>query len=531
MFRFQKIVLSVGMLVVAGCTTQLETRSERSGRYVQTANGETLEVGADYGLPMLQFEMKVRRTLVQCKDDTGNPLIRFLTKVELQPTYVVGEKFSVDYEAMSGWSKTSGFEIQTYDNGVLKSINAEAADQTKGIIGNAVKSGVSLLSLVNGVPLGANLAQPPPGPKPDGIVCTAAASSALDLIGKTTKALKSETEKLVELNDEVSRLERAASMGALTDAMKIALEVNQKAVTSQAQRVASLTKESDALVDRVSVSEQILWPQTPTQRVLNAGPNAANLASIAKLFRVAPGGYAEDKWAATMNLRGRLVPAVAQTAAISCEADDKTCTRREVKPGKAEGLIYRSPVAGRLLICEVATDQECDLVASSGNVIGASGVIASTSVVAPQLGALRVLPYRNGVFQNNVLKVAFRENGSISVLNYDEKSARGLELAETISSGLGELTAYRDARQANREKRAADAKAEEEAKKKAALDDLDKEISRLEKLKKINALNAETSQTASLADMETETVRLNAQLALLEAQRKVRDAQAALASQ
>ncbi|NVZ51427.1 hypothetical protein HX792_13870 [Pseudomonas sp. B6002] len=523
---FRKIVALATALALVGCTTHLQTLQERTGRYVPASG---LEVGADYGLPMLQFDMQVSRTLVQCRDDRAEPLIRFLTKVELQPTYVTGEKFALDYEAMSGWSKTSAFEIQTYDSGVIKSINAETVDQTKGIAGNVVKSGISLLSLVNGVPLGTNLSQAPPGGKPIGTACSAATVALLALITKTTKALSLETSKLVGLNDEVSRLERAAGMGALTKKMKNSLEKNQKAVEAQAQTVANLAKESDALVARVSVSERVVWPQTSVERVLNASPNAVNKAKLAKLFEQLPGGYTNNKWEATLSLRGRLVPVVAQAVPATCDADtDKECTRRKVKAADAQGVIYRSPVAGRMLICETAADEECDLIASTGNITGASGVIVSAPVAVPQLGALRVLPYRNGAFQNNVLKVAFRENGSIAMLNYDEKAARGLALSETVSSGLGEVTSYRDARQAYRDKQAADAKAEDESRKKAVLDELDTEISRLEKVKKINALNAQTSQTASTADMETETARLNAQLALLEAQRKVRDAQAVL---
>ncbi|MDG0856410.1 hypothetical protein [Roseateles puraquae] len=37
-----------------------------------------------------------------------------------EPHYVVGERYVINYPALSGWSKTSAFELQTYDTGAIK---------------------------------------------------------------------------------------------------------------------------------------------------------------------------------------------------------------------------------------------------------------------------------------------------------------------------------------------------------------------------------------------------------------------------
>lgn len=508
---------------VAGCTTRLTSSLENQGPYTKAPGGTVVQVGPDYGLPMLQFTLKVRRTLIECESGSAAS-VRYLAKVEAEPRYVVGERPSVDYEKLSGWSKTSKFELQTYDSGVLKSINAQAEDHSKAIVASVVKSGVSIFSLASGVPL--NLSQLPGKPKLH--VCTKEAKALLALVDTTTKTLKAQTSKLTELTEEVARLERSAGINALNSQGKESLNTAQKQVAAQAKLTAETDKALAGYVDRLSASEELVWPRLPSKRTDDISPNARSKRQLDALFEEAPkdkdgnyvGGFDTARIEAARNMYVRLAPVIDLDK--TCEDAPEKCSASEVAPKDASGLLYRSPVMGQLLVCQVSSDSECAI-------DGASGVVVTATAVAPQLGRLRVLPFRNGIFQNNELKATFREDGNLATVNYDEKTARGLELAESVANGLDQIVAARDAERAYKEKQAADQKAEDEAKKKAELDALDDEIARLEKLKKINDLNAQATQTTSVSDMQAETARLNAQLALLEAQRKVREAQAALA--
>lgn len=514
-------VAAAAAVALTGCQTQLQAREDGEGTFTPRMRGPAL-VGVDYGVPMLQFQIKVQRMLVDCGTDTA-PGIRFLSKVTAAPHYVVGERFTIDYDTLSAWSKVSKFELQTYDSGVLKSLNAEAEDQTRAILADAVKSGISLLSL-SGAVLPANKSLLPGQTElAAGYQCSPNTKSALSATKTTTRDLKAATEKLVGLSDEVARLERLAGMNALTPEQKRRLDAAQKETIAQAKTVSATDEALADLVKRVSVDETITWPTRVDELELNAAPNASSRQFLFALFVPAPGGSTLAQLEGAMALRGRLAPAIEAATSHEDKSSQYVSTRRQAQPGKGEGLLYRSPVAARLLICEKGDAAACNLKA-------ASGVVVSVGVRAPQLGPLRVLPFTNGIFQSNVLKVAFREDGSVSTLNYDERVARGKELSGSVASALDEVVAFRDARQASRDKKSADLKAQNEAKKQAALDELDAEISRLEKLKKIGNLNAQTSQDASLSDIQTETARLNAQIALLEAHKKVRDAEASLAT-
>lgn len=517
---------AVGLLaILAGCTTHLEVRPDGSGRYVQ--RGAELRSGVDYGLPMLQYKLSVKRTLASCATEAGAVEIRFLTKVTAEPHYVVGERYVIDYPALSGWSKTSAFELQTYDSGAIKSLNAEAQDQTAGIIGDVVKTGIGLVSLSTGVPL-----QAPGAPQETlhslGIPtykCSAATTRLLADIASATQDLKIKTQRLTDATDEVARLERLASQNALTQDAKQRLERGNAKVREQAKAVTAAKESLDALTDRASASEELIWPRKVADLRLDAAPNRVSREKLGALFdhtAAGPKGYTQIELDRTMALVGVLAPSIETPKQATCPSQDLECAPQPLVGTRSEGLIYRSPVPSYLLICQVSDPAAC-------TPDGASSVIVSAGVLAPQLGPLRLLPMTNGAFQNNVLKVVFRENGGVATLNYDEKAARGKALSGAASSALSQLLAFRDAQQAFEDKKAAQGKADDAAKKKAVLDDLDNQIALLEKNKKLTELNSQAVKTAGNADVEAETARLNAQIALLEAKRKLAEAEAALA--
>jgi uncharacterized coiled-coil protein SlyX len=519
----KRLILTGGIaLALAGCQTHLEVRQDGAGPYVERDGG--LRAGVDYGLPMLQFKLAVRRTLASCVNKDKAIEIRFLTKVTAEPHYVVGERYIVNYPALSGWSKTSKFELQTYDNGAIKSVNAEAEDHTAAIIGDVVKTGIGLLSLSSGVPLALQEAQQPPGTK--FYRCSASTILLLKDIEAATADLKVKTKRLVEANDQVARMERLASQNALTDSTKKLLEAANNAVREQSKAVTAAQESLDGLIDRASASEQQTWPRKVDDTILDAAPNRVSREKLLGLFTLSadsPQGYTEARLAQAMALRALLTPTVPLPAQAKCRSDQgATCEPKELKHREAEGLIYRSPVQAHLLVCQVGDPQAC-------TVEGATAVVVSTDVLAPQLGPLRLLPMKNGIFQNSMLKATFRENGGVATFNYDEKAARGKALSSASSAAVTELLAYRDARQAFKDKKVEEAKAEEAAKKKAVLDELDAEIARLEKTKKISELNMQSVRTVDSADVEAETAKLNAQIALLEARRKLAEAEAALA--
>lgn len=521
---------------LGGCTTRLASSPQGGGTKVAVDAGRHAEVGASYALPMLQFQIDVQRTLVECSGTMAHPKIRFLTKVDLTPSYVPAERFVVDYRRMSGWSKTSAFELQTYDNGVIKSLNAESADQTKAIAANVVSSGISLVGLATGVSppnarnvaerLGVRIIEYTSG----GIIklkdgnlspliaaddvsstysaCPPETTDLLAAIDEATRALKAGTATLTGMNAEKARIDRLAGLNASTEETKKKLDDLQKHTETQAKRVADQDKDLADLIAKVSVREQVLWPRSSTDQCTDAPPNAEDRASLGKLIRMAPEptlpirtGYTDADLDRDLAMKACLVP-----VATSCESTAKASDDRVEDVG---GLLYRTPVPARLVVCQASALSSCDSRSVCGVTSAASHVLVSSDVLAPQLGPLHLLPYTNGAFQNNVLKATFRENGSLATVNYEERSARGVELSETVSKGLDSVKAERDAR-----------RAAAEAKRKADLAKLDDEVARLEKTKKIDDLNAQLAYGSETAGLDAQKASLEARLAVRDAQRK-----------
>ena len=70
--------------------------------------------------------------------------------LEASPSFVEGERYTIDYDALSSVWKTSVFEIANHEEtGTLKSINISAEDKTAETIGSTVKLLLSGANIVN----------------------------------------------------------------------------------------------------------------------------------------------------------------------------------------------------------------------------------------------------------------------------------------------------------------------------------------------------------------------------------------------
>jgi len=165
-------------LAATGCTTSLSTRADLT----RTSDRAVAMTGLVYHLPMLQYEISVKRTLSHCPaadDGTDasidklledpNPEIGFAAVVEVKPRYVRGESYVVDYRSLTAGTKTTSFTLEPYAiTGNLKSVNVSAEDHTAGIIKDVAKValvGVSFAAAGPGAAAAAAAAvTPPAGP-------------------------------------------------------------------------------------------------------------------------------------------------------------------------------------------------------------------------------------------------------------------------------------------------------------------------------------------------------------------------------
>ena len=119
-------------------------------------------MGLPYALPMLQYTMKVKRVLDGCPKEFTikigskasdsvtlfDPALKFGIKLEATPGYVPGERYVVDYDALSSVLKTSSFVIETTPNGLLDSVNVAAEDKTADVIKETVGAALSIATAV-----------------------------------------------------------------------------------------------------------------------------------------------------------------------------------------------------------------------------------------------------------------------------------------------------------------------------------------------------------------------------------------------
>ena len=119
--------------------------------------------GMSYSLPRTDYQVAVTWMLSECpnidldlgevKKTTIAVHRRLLSATATAtPQVTAGERFIVDYEKLQSWVKTTSFSIETHPNGVLKSINAAADDQSGEILQAAVETAITLLPLAGAAP-------------------------------------------------------------------------------------------------------------------------------------------------------------------------------------------------------------------------------------------------------------------------------------------------------------------------------------------------------------------------------------------
>lgn len=471
--------------LLGGCTTSLNTRPMAS-----QATGGT--VGMRYALPALQYSTTVTRRVTKCVETADGLSLEFDVTVDAKPELVDGEWFTVDYTSLGSWSKTSSFEMHTYENQTLKSFNAKADDQSAEIAAGVVKAGFSVARLAMGVP--GDLAGG------GGLTCP---TNKLESYDQLEQALKTKTKELEGLTASLEPWLAQALIGTLSEAGKIEITELRKQSMAKSKEITDIRKKMDELAKSLSWVE--VHPFLPDWRDDGAGLNLIldfpsrrqdvrklQIAWAEQLFGGAPtAGQLADI--------GKDMKTVVVTArAADSPAVDTICTQANVegtcaapvrpkwnnfvsdtadpKPAAIPGIAYRTPVRGRLTVCRGVTPQEC----VTGN--DPSAVLSRTNATFPQLGRLGILPFRNGFSQDNELSATFRPDGSIETASYSEKRARGKAVVDLVNGSLDQALALDQAIRTRNEEEKKEAEG-------AVVAELDRQIT--EEKKRLELLQAQ----------------------------------------
>jgi hypothetical protein len=155
------ILLTTTALALGACTTSLQTRLD-DVEPTETGvddNGGAIGYyralrGVTYALPMRQYDIEVKRRLATCNkkielkvngatvglgDDYYLPTLGFELTATATSKLVEGERYLIDYEALTNNTKTTEFKIDYHEGTMLlKSVNASADDQTGEIIAKSI---------------------------------------------------------------------------------------------------------------------------------------------------------------------------------------------------------------------------------------------------------------------------------------------------------------------------------------------------------------------------------------------------------
>ncbi|TMJ19463.1 MAG: hypothetical protein E6G92_06710 [Alphaproteobacteria bacterium] len=459
--NLRNIVLGLFITATCGACTHLQTNP--TGDVPSVAGGAASTAGAQrglsYALPMVQYHLKISRSLDSCPDDRPPT---FATKVEASERYVAGERFEVDYQVMSSILKTTNFEMTWHESGTIRTVNARAQDQTGTVLTNLARIGLSVASAAGGVPIAPaafndltastysnlNIHRPAEGPVPIVTLrCSAAARADLAELKQKTDAVTALTPVIAGLNADVVRLSALASLEVMLPADQAELSAQVHTLMLKEQELRTLVDQIATLQARLSASDEVDWPVQPSgpgAHSATIGPDQASLRRLMTLLEIYVDGQRMDPQPAdllpmSVICRGigepvpasrclsdlaalslGIVPSVSQDSHPARTADERL-NSSVIPPSDrrwARGIFIREPIDGRLIVCaapEVVAGQECTN--------GTRPVLRDEPLIAPQLGRLRLLPFRSRAFENNELKLSMRANGFVEQFSYGEESS------------------------------------------------------------------------------------------------------------
>jgi len=510
----------LGLATITGCT-------ELKSGLVSNDGKEALQGGVLYSLPMAQYKLETSFRLTSCPDLSIANIPVEAGRILLAPDFEIKQTaeekvipdpdklYVLNYEDMSGPTKTSTLKVDLHKNGTLKSINAGVSDRTTEVAKAAIKTGFKVVQLASGLPTFTTLGKATQ-PFANGVICTDYAHQLV--LKRNDTAEKQETETGTLLG-ATQALEQARADVKASDkpsdqaiaALEAALKQSRDAEKALAGTQKLLARIDAALTIKVSDT----WPkqgtETSTRTRMPAPP-------ISKLLMDGSFTLANDDLKAQVittslaELPEQLAVLTEISKATSTGATTGNCSdsNRECSTNR-QGVYYRVPAKAYLRSCMTSS-------ALSSTCLGIpeSSLLLNEFLDVPQLGVLAVLPLKNGVGQDNVLAATFSDKGMLETFSYEEKSASLEKIAGVLNDAVDNALAFKELRRT------------------AELEDLKLEKQEVEARNALQAAIAEGQPdptSESTAQINSETELLNALLERIKAQKALEEAQAAQAAQ
>jgi len=491
--------------------------------------------------------------------------------LEASPSFVEGERYTIDYDALSSVWKTSVFEIAIHEEtGTLKSINISAEDKTAEAIGSATKLLLAGANIINPVEadklVRTNLRASDAFKGTSKVICTKAANDLVEDRDRAIKALAMASTNLEAVTQEVELLKLTVRFQDPASTVKEIERLINKAKSAE-QAVETAQKTLDGLNSKLTVTVKRTWPseffeftehindRDKIEKHWMTNPPGGKPLFAIKSFKLAPPvgvigreipGHGKNKHCGTYfkdserlptpNIMECLMEELEAAIQLVEKSPTKPCTELTSSTSrptdkeclwKAEegvtaarninddkGVFVRPPVAGELQMCLVS---QSNMTHDHGKIPklpctqNSQIKFSKTSAIVPQLGQLRFLPFTNGPFSNNALAIEVGQKGHLQKFSYKRSSAQAAGLLGTISDAAKQVEAFQKERADAELKAIQTARAEEIA-------ILDYEIALMEKEQKRLVLENPDASAIAIAE---ETAALQAQIALLKARKEL----------
>lgn len=494
-------------LSMTACTAQFNAVR------IKDVNTSVPPAGAPYNLTFSQYDIQITQRLTACYDkkrnltnetgaakyDLSNPKVKVTVAATISKAEVrdPDQTYVIDLGSLQSFFKTTDIKVSYYDNGAIKSINAEADDKTGEFIAGTAQTILKLAA--------AGGAQSLEKCREEAWKTMLDIETETDLVDKLALDIATSTEELKQFLSVASALGRATPKRS-RDAVAAAVEKLNKQLAEQKLRQQSLRDK----IDTISVSTKEKWPTNGTTfvsakplaepvdpKVYNTwveGPNETARLSTSAYFAIAP-----------MEPIGRRQP---------CKQD---CVEDAIS-----GLKYRMPALGKLHMCGKLSAVEADP-SVRGVAAGTSYMtcdsadsklhkIDSKPEMISQLGRIYSLPLRSVIFSKKSIAATFSENGVPTQLGAIS-TAGSEKLASTFGTVADAAIAYNTSK-LGREKAALENQ--------LAIGKLRKDIAALEPIP-LAPPPKDQARLDAIAEFSGEAALLKAEIAAIEAHNALRD--------
>lgn len=384
--------------LTSGCARELVVRSEAAAQYTR---------GLPVPLAFTQYEVKATWRVASCTV----PGAAVALTVDASPHIAIDDShsFFIDPTSLAGPLTRSQLQVFYFENGTLRSINAEAEDRTGAFVGNVARIVGQLAPLGSGAAGSRSLADPQ-----DSIddFCRDETRDALARVS----SLKSQLDDATALVDQATGrvLQLAAVAAQMGDAVDPVTSRDYGAATRELNRVrdvqAGLIAQLSNALRPITHQQTIRWPEVPTEFDRPQALAPGNVLS--RWFEAVP---AEANREAYLRIEGAR-PGAAATPAAAANV-----------PERIEGIPYRVPRPGRLVMCSKPCGTD-----------GAERRPLVEGMVA-QLGPIAVLPVRNPAFGSTAVSAEFRPDGSLATAGHAQRAAPLEQASAALAGAAGDI--------------------------------------------------------------------------------------------